>query len=141
MIASDGETDWDVFKDVIEVISMQNDMKWVKKYYTEEQLADLARRGTPEVLEQGQQKWSVLLKDVEAAINEGVEPSSERAQRLAERWNKLIDEFTGGDPGILDNLRKLYADQANWPSTFEKPFTDGASSFIAKAAAARSREN
>ncbi|MDT4965611.1 MAG: hypothetical protein QOJ64_348 [Acidobacteriota bacterium] len=141
MIASDGETDWDVFKHVIEVINMQNDMEWVKKYYTEEQLADLGRRGTPEVLDRGQQEWSVLLKDVEAAINEGVEPSSERAQRLAERWNKLIEEFTAGDPGILENLRKLYADQSNWPSTFQKPFSEGAGSFIAKTVAARSSEN
>ena len=46
-------------------------------------------------------------------------------------------QFTGGDPGILENLRKLYADQANWPSTSQKPFSDEAGAFIGKAVAAR----
>ena len=114
---------------------MQNDMEWMKKYYTEEQLADLAERGTPEVLERGQREWATLLKDVDAAINEGVDPASERAQQLAERWRRLIEEFTGGDPGILENLRKLYADQAHWPSTFQKPFGDDAGAFIGNAMA------
>jgi DNA-binding transcriptional MerR regulator len=136
-MSSGGEPDWEAFRQIIEVINMQNDMEWMKKYYTEEQLADLARRGTPEVLERGQREWAALLKDVDAAIKEGIDPSSERAQALAERWSKLIEEFTGGDPGILENLRKLYADQANWPSTFQKPFSDEAGAFICKAAASR----
>jgi DNA-binding transcriptional MerR regulator len=137
VLATQDEPDWEAFKKIIEVINMQQDMEWMKKYYTEEQLADLARRGTPEVLERGQREWAILLKDVDAAIKEGVDPSSERAQQLAERWRKLIQEFTGGDPGILENLRKLYADQANWPSTFQKPFSDDAGAFIGKAVAAR----
>ncbi|HEX8843197.1 MAG TPA: MerR family transcriptional regulator [Pyrinomonadaceae bacterium] len=136
-MSSAGEPDWEAFRKIIEVINMQNDMEWMKKYYTEEQLADLARRGTPEVLERGQREWAVLLKDVDEAIKEGVDPASERAQLLAERWSKLIEEFTGGDPGIAESLRKLYADQANWPSTFEKPFSDNAGTFISKAAASR----
>jgi DNA-binding transcriptional MerR regulator len=137
MMAQGGEPDWEAFKRIIEVINMQNDMEWMKKYYTEEQLADLARRGTPEVLERGQREWAILLKDVDAAIKEGVDPASERAQALSERWSKLIEEFTGGDPGIAASLRKLYADQANWPSTFQKPFSDEAGTFISQAAASR----
>lgn len=137
VMASGDEPDWEVFKKIVEVINMQKDMEWVKKYYTEEQLADLAKRGTPEVLESGQREWAILLKEVEAAINAGVDPASEQAQQLAERWEKLIGEFTGGDPGILENLRRLYADQANWPSTFQKPFSESAGTFINKAMAAR----
>ena len=135
--ARDGEPDWDAFKKIVEVITMQHDTEWMKRYYTEEQLADLARRGTPEVLERGQREWAILLKDVDAAIKEGVDPASERAQALSERWSKLIEEFTGGDPGIAASLRKLYADQANWPSTFQKPFSDEAGTFISQAAASR----
>lgn len=140
VMESHGEPDWETLRKIIEVINMQQDMEWMKKYYTEEQLADLARRGMTEVLERGQREWAILLKDVGAAINEGVDPASERAQQLAERWRKLIEEFTGGDPGILENLRKLYADQANWPSTFQKPFGDDAGAFIGKVIAARKRD-
>ena len=37
---------------------------------------------------------------------------------------KLLAMFTGGDPGIEQNLRKLYADKANWPASFKKPYSD-----------------
>ncbi|MDQ3818258.1 MAG: MerR family transcriptional regulator, partial [Acidobacteriota bacterium] len=116
LMSREGGANWQAFRRIIEVINMQNDMEWMKKYYTEEQLADLARRGTPEVLERGEREWAALLKDVGDAIKEGVDPASERGQALAARWSKLIEEFTGGDSGILENLRRLYADQANWPS-------------------------
>lgn len=138
--ARDGGPDWEAFKKIVEVITMQQDYEWVKRYYTEEQLADLARRGTPEVLERGQREWARLLADVDAAIAEGVEPASERAQGLAARWSALIEEFTGGDPGILENLKRLYADQANWPDNFQQPFSNEAAGFLSRAKAAGRKE-
>lgn len=135
-----GEPDWDAFKKIVEVITMQHDTEWMKKYYTEEQLADLARRGTPEVLERGQREWQRLLGEVEAAAAEGLDPASERAQSLAARWEGLIEEFTGGDPDIRENLGRLYADQANWPSTFQQPFGDGAAAFIRKVTESREED-
>lgn len=131
---------WGALRKVIEVINMERNMDWIKRYYTEEQLADLARRGTPEVLEQGQRDWAALLKDVAEAEREGVDPASERAQALAARWQELIERFTGGDPGIAESLRKLYADRDNWPADFTRPFGDEAASFIGRANAARGQE-
>ena len=140
VVARGGGPDWDAFKKIVGVITMQQDYEWMKKYYTEEQLEDLARRGTPEVLERGQREWARLLSDVDAAIAEGVDPASERAQGLAARWSALIEEFTGGDPGILENLKRLYADQANWPDNFQKPFSNEAMAFISRARAASKKE-
>lgn len=134
------EPDWDAFKKIVEVITMQHDTEWMKKYYTEEQLADLARRGTPEVLERAPREWQKILGEVEAAVAEGLDPASERAQALAARWEGLIEEFTGGDPSIRENLRRLYADQANWPSTFQKPYGDDAAAFIGKARKVSSKQ-
>jgi MerR family transcriptional regulator, thiopeptide resistance regulator len=139
-LAASAEPDWETLKQIIEVINMQNDMEWMKKYYTDEQLAELAERGTPEVLEKGQRDWSALLKDVEAAIDEGIDPHSDKAKALAARWSHLIEAFTGGDPGIRESLTRLYADQANWPSTFNKPFNDEVGAFISKAGAACQKE-
>jgi DNA-binding transcriptional MerR regulator len=127
--------DWEALAKIIEVIEMQNNWDWVKKYYTEEQLAELAARGTPEVLERGQREWAALLKEVEQAVKEGVDPKSERAQALAARWKGLIEEFTGGNPEILASLKRLYADQANWPAGAQRPYTDEVSNFISKAVA------
>jgi hypothetical protein len=136
-MASGTEPDWETFRNIIEVIEMQNNWDWVKKYYTEEQLQELAERGTPEVLEQGQRDWAALLKDVEAASNEGVDPASERAQALVARWSELIERFTGGNPAIAESLTNLYRDQANWPADAEKPYSDDAMGFISKARAAQ----
>ena len=140
LVASDGEPDWESFAKIIEVINMQNNWEWVKKYYTEEQLQELAERGTPEVLEKGQRDWAVLLKEVEAAIGEGVAPESERAQALAARWAELIERFTGGNPAIAESLSNLYRDRANWPADAQKPYSDDAAGFIRKAQAARRKE-
>jgi DNA-binding transcriptional MerR regulator len=133
VLSDGGEPAWDEFKKIVEVISMQHDTEWMKRYYTEEQLADLARRGTPEVLERGQREWQKLIAEVEEAEREGLDPASERAQSLAARWEGLINEFTGGDPGILENLKRLYADQSNWPDTFSKPYSDESADFISRA--------
>ena len=139
-MASSTEPDWETFKRIVEVINMQNDMEWMKKYYTEEQLAELAERGTPEVLERGQRDWAELIKEVEAAVAEGLDPKSDKAQALAARWANLIEAFTGGNPAIRESLTKLYADQANWPSTFTKPYTDEVGTFLAQAGAACKKE-
>jgi DNA-binding transcriptional MerR regulator len=136
LAARDGGPDWEAFKKIVGVVTMQQDYEWVKKYYTEEQLADLARRGTPEVLEPGQRDWQALIGEVEQAVAEGADPAGERAQALAARWSALIEEFTGGDPGIRENLARLYADQANWPDTFRKPYSDEVGAFIQRAQAA-----
>ncbi len=128
------------FKKIVEVISMQHDTEWMKRYYTEEQLAELARRGTPEVLERGQREWQTLIAEVEEAAREGVDPASERAQSLAARWEGLIEQFTGGDSGIRESLTRLYADQSNWPGTFRKPYSDESADFISRARAAKESE-
>lgn len=131
--------DWEAFKKIIEVINMQNDMEWMKKYYTEEQLEELAARGAGGVHERGEQEWAVLIREVEAAAKAGEDPASEKSQALAARWSNLIEAFTGGNPAIHESLQKLYADQSNWPSTFKKPYSDEVETFIHQAMAARTK--
>lgn len=116
---------------------MEKNTEWMKKYYTEKQLAELAKRWSPELQERVSREWATLIKDVESAINSGVDPASAEAQGLAERWSALVSEFTGGDPAITESLKNLYADEANWDASFKKPFSDAAQSFVSKAMASR----
>ena len=138
--AAGREPDWEAFRKIIEVINMQQNTEWMNKYYTEEARQDLARRGTPEVIEQGQRDWAALIKEVEQAVAAGVDPASERAQELARRWQSLIGAFTGGNPAVAAGLKKLYADQSNWPSTFKKPYSDEVGEFICRAAEVRRQD-
>lgn len=133
-LASGEQTDWEPFRKIIEVIQMQSRKDWMKKYYTEEQLADLRQRWSPEVQAESERGWAELVLDVEAAIAGNETPESDTGRMLAERKQKLIDLFTGEDPGIVKNLQKLYEDETNWPETFKKPYSDAVDKFLCDAA-------
>ena len=82
-----------------------------EKYYTKEQLEALKKRGD----ELGQDKiraveaeWPKLIAAVRAEMEKGTDPKDPRVQALVKRWNELILEFTGGDPGITQSLKNLY---------------------------------
>jgi MerR family transcriptional regulator, thiopeptide resistance regulator len=134
VLASGEQSDWEPFRKIIEVIQMQTRKDWMKKYYTEEQLENLRKRWSPEVQAESERGWNELARDVEAAIARGETPESEIGRNLAERRQKLFDLFTGGDPGIEASLQKLYADEANWPQNFKRPFSDAVNKFLCNAA-------
>jgi len=126
-------------KKIIEVMERQNSMEWTKKYYSDEAQAKIAERGrmfTPEMLAKVEQDWKELFQEIEAAMAGNLDPASPQARSLAERWTELLRGFTGGDPEIQKGLNKLYADQANWPKNFTRPFSDEVSGYIRKVMAA-----
>jgi MerR family transcriptional regulator, thiopeptide resistance regulator len=111
----------EALKLIIEVIAMQHETDWMKKYSTDEAWAKIQQRGeqwSPELQERVSRKWTDLIRDVEAALGE--EPASERAQALAARWKELVEQFTGADPDITASVRNLYADRPNWPAEFRE---------------------
>jgi DNA-binding transcriptional MerR regulator len=129
--------DWDSFKEIIEVINMEQNMDWTKGYYSESAQAKIEERKhlwSLELQERVSRHWAELVADVEAAMGDGTEPSESRAQALANRWRALVDEFTGGDREIQAGLNKMYSDQKNWPeTTWKKPFSNDVQNFIAEA--------
>jgi DNA-binding transcriptional MerR regulator len=140
LLLRDNDPDWEAFKQIIEVINMQNNMDWTKKYYSEEAKKKIQERVATipaEIIEQSQRDWATLIREVEAAVKEGVDPKSERAASLAARWAELIRGFTGGDPEIQAGLNKMYSDQNSWPADFPKPYSDAAGAFMCEAMAAR----
>ena len=99
------EPSGDQFIEAIEVMTR------MERYYTPEQLEQLRRQADalgPDGLERSQEAWAALLADVEAERVAGTDPADPRLDPLLARWNELIDQFTGGDPGIRASLQKLY---------------------------------
>ena len=128
--------DWAALKKIIEVMEMETNNEWMKKYYSDEAQSKIAQKGanfTPEMQAQVTQQWNELIRDVENAIRSKQDPASTPARELADRWTGMTRGFTGGDPEIQKGLNKLYADQANWPATFQRPFTDEVWNFIRQA--------
>ena len=114
-----GRRETALLKKIIEVIEMQNDMDWAKKYYSEGAQAKIeARRAewSPALQERVGKQWMDLIADVEAAMAAGESPSSQKAKELARRWTQLVEGFTGGDREVTEGLGKLWADRANWPA-------------------------
>lgn len=126
--ATGQQPDSAILKKIIDVIEMQDNIDWTKKYYSEEAQAKIEERRklwSPELQERVSREWSELFRDVEAALGE--DPTGEKAQALAARWKKLVEGFTGGDLNITAGLRKLYQDRPNWPATMQQrmqPFSN-----------------
>jgi DNA-binding transcriptional MerR regulator len=136
VIAGTGQTEWEVFSKIIEVINMQTNMDWTRKYYSEEAKREIEKRAASipaEVIAQAQRDWTQLIKEVEAAVAAKEDPTGRKAQSLAARWSELIKGFTGGNGEIQKGLNRMYADRNNWPASMPKPFGDEVQAFISKA--------
>src|ERR1039458_8472971 len=119
--ASGQPAGFQVLTKIIEVIEMQENIEFTKKYYSDEaqaKLADRRKEWNPEMQAEASRAWSELFRDVEAALDE--DPASEKAQALARRWRKLVEGFTGGDPEVSRGLGQAWADRANWPGAIKE---------------------
>jgi len=99
------EPSGDAFIQAIEVMTR------MERYYTPEQLEQLSDRADAlgeEGMRRAQEDWARLIVEVESERQAGTAPADRRLTPLVERWNALIEQFTGGDPGIRASLQKLY---------------------------------
>jgi len=132
----------DKLRRIIEVIEMQDNAEAFRKYYDEESWAKLAEKREqfkPEDQERVSREWRELFADIRTAKDE--DPASEKSQALAARWKALIEQFTGGDPGITDGLRKVWGDRIDWPAPYQARMAEFADpevwSFIQRASASK----
>ena len=90
---------------IMEVISMH------EKYFDADQLEQLEeRRGLlgQDAIEASQREWADLIAAVQAERLRGTDPGDDRMQALARKWQGLIEQFTGGDPAIMQSLKTMY---------------------------------
>ena len=136
VVATSRAPSWETFAKIIEVINMQSNMDWTKKYYSEEAQREIQKRAATvprEVINQAQRDWATLIGEVEIAVAAGEAPASEKSQAFAARWAELLKGFTGGDPEIQKGLDRMYSDRDNWPASMPKPFSGEVQEFIVKA--------
>jgi len=99
------EPSGDQFIDAIEVMTR------MERYYTPEQLEQLAERAGAlgeERMRRAQDEWAALIAEVEAERLAGTDPADPKLDPLVARWTALVEQFTGGDPGIRTSLQRLY---------------------------------
>ena len=86
-------------------------MTMIDSYYTPEQLAELEERRKQlgdEGMKKAQQDWADLIADATRLKNEGADVAGDEVQDVVRRWEDLIAQFTGGDPGIRQSLQNMY---------------------------------
>jgi DNA-binding transcriptional MerR regulator len=106
---SGSDSDRGLGERLIETVEM---MTMYEKHYSAEQLRALEKRaeelGPDRIRQVEQQEWPNLIAEVRAAMGRGVDPASDEAAGLAERWMGLVAEFTGGDPGIAKGVQRVW---------------------------------
>jgi len=106
--AADDVSAEELVKMATEVIEMSERSE---RYYTPEQREYLEQRRRSlgeERIREVEEEWPRLIEQVRAEMDAGTDPANERVQQLARRWMELIQEFTGGDPGIERSVSNMW---------------------------------
>jgi MerR family transcriptional regulator, thiopeptide resistance regulator len=104
----DGDDDPDTLFETMEA------MKMIEKYYTPEQLEQLAGRREElgdDAIRAVEREWQELFSRLRVLLDQGTPPDAPEVQAVARRARELIAMFTGGDPGIAGSLQRMHAEQ------------------------------
>jgi len=119
LLAQDpAEHEWLLHQTILKEIQMQEGTNWTEKYYSPEAFETLRLHRTAMTTEQkadASARWRALLADVQSALDREVPPDSAEGRALVARWIRLGDEFTLGDPEILEGWRRMYEGESHWP--------------------------
>ena len=103
----------EAFLQTIEVMIM------IHNYYTPEQMESFKKRNEEaaaagvDIAKKGQEDWAKLLDDLRIEMERGTDPADPKLKEYEKRRQALVNAFTGGDPAIEENLRRLWTEQGD----------------------------
>jgi DNA-binding transcriptional MerR regulator len=124
-----GQCDWEALVHVIQVIQMEQNHDWVKKYLTPEQIEQMQHLSAQAYSEEAQARlraraqvstwteadqeqanaqWGAIYADMARLAAANADPAGAEAQALAARHSALVAAFTGGDPEIGVGLQRWW---------------------------------
>ncbi len=109
-----GEVSAEEFLSTIEEMSMLETLQ--EKYFTPEQLQTIKQgreQAGPENLNRMQEYWAELIGQIRTEMEKGTDPADPKVQELARRWQELLNQSTGGDPGIEQGMKQLWEEQGD----------------------------
>ena len=112
------EPEWLLYQTILKEIEMQEATDWTEKYYSPKAVEALRERRasmTPEQYADAGGRWKALMADVQSAIDREAPPDSAEGRALVARWMRMGDEFTLGNPEILEGYRRMHDDESHWP--------------------------
>src|SRR6516164_8726322 len=109
-----GEVSADEFLDAIEGITMLETLG--AKYFTPEQMQAIKQgreQAGPENLSRMQERWAELIALIRTEMEQGTDPADPKVQTLARRWQELLHQATGGDPGSQQAMKRHWEEQGD----------------------------
>jgi len=116
VIRSGQTTDSSILRKIIEVIDMQPQENFMRKYYTDQAWLDkerIARERPAEEFKKNVLALRKLFCEIEADID--LDPASERAQNLTKQWLQLAEYAHGGNEAVRAGNTQAWNDYQNWP--------------------------
>jgi len=116
VIRSGQTTDASILRKIIEVIDMQPQENFMRKYYTEQAWLDKERIARERPVEEFKKNVTALrraFREIEAEID--LDPASERAQDLTRQWLQLAEYAHGGNEAVRAGNTQAWNDYQNWP--------------------------
>ncbi len=100
------------FLSTIEEMSMLETLQ--AKYFTPEQMQAIKQgreQAGPENLNRMQEYWVELIALIRTEMDKGTDPADPKVQELTRRWQELLTQSTGGDPGIKQGMKQIWEEQ------------------------------
>jgi DNA-binding transcriptional MerR regulator len=88
----------------------------MEKYFTPEQLEQIRERREAlgeDYLRQKEAEWVELIALVRTEMERGTDPGDAKVQALAQRWLRLVEFTTGGDPAMKQSIKRHWEEQGD----------------------------
>lgn len=121
VVASGKRPDSAILRQLIEVITMQNHLQTMKRYYSDaawEKLRGMRQQQSDAQKSSLSEAWTKLFREAESLLSE--DPAEEKVQDLCARWSRLWQITTGGDGEVSAGMLKAWADRDNWPPELQR---------------------
>jgi DNA-binding transcriptional MerR regulator len=115
-IQSGQTTDAAILRRIIEVIDMQPQENFMRKYYTAQAWLDKERLESQRPAQESKKNMLAmrqLFVEIEADMD--LDPASDRAQALTRRWFQLSEFAHGGSEAVRAGNIEAWNDRPNWP--------------------------
>jgi len=124
--------DFAKYADIVELLRQGNQNYWVVRAL-DDQLLDHVRTHFDDAAGQAVlDAWRQVCEHATTLRDAGNAPDSEESQEVAAELWAMVQEFTGGDLGLLPNLMRFYENSDDWPDDVKRQLA-GVQPYLAEA--------
>lgn len=111
--------DWSKYANMVKMIQEDNEYYWIVNFLEKEMLEKIEQVHDSHSDEDLSPEWlkTAMMKAV-ALEEKGLDPHSDEAQQLAQEFWRVIQEYTKGEAGLIDQMYQFFNSGSQWPEEF-----------------------